>query len=182
MSRSVTLMMALVVAATSNVCRQAAGDEARALEAATLADAERELYGKTDDSRAGYTSHFNLDNRTFHKPNDPTTNKYRCMVECVLDNGNPKWLRADAVKVGHLKEVAADEMHIRVVKCRFWWKLRPVLSPWYCSDWVEAGQGNYIVYAFLEWRYENQYEKPIYFYEEAISAAELETSAQSPQK
>lgn len=150
-------------------------------------EAERELFGHGDASAFfdGYTSHFNFDNRVLGD-NPPTTNKLRCMLECKLDNGDTKWFSNDdlsRVYVGELDLLDVNARRIRVVECRYWWKLRP-LGDWYHSEWIRARPGHYIVYAFLVWRGSNDYEKPPLVYDEpladGISRAESGKSAEAP--
>jgi hypothetical protein len=125
------------------------------------ASADQELYGADrgalDDKR---TSHFNFDNRVFPgEPNPPKTEKYRCFVECVLDSGRRVHYGSNDLRripVGEYRTLDVNEKNVRVIKCRFWWKLTP-RGRLEHSQWVEADKGNYIVYVFLVWRGTNDY-------------------------
>jgi hypothetical protein len=155
---------------SSGAGKQAGGTQTSS--AKSVLEAERELFGKADEADYfdGYTSHFNFDNRAFGQ-NPPTTNKLRCQVECKLDNGHTRWFTNGdlwRVYVGDLDLVDVNSNRVRVVQCRFWWKLRP-LGDWYSSEWAKARPDHYIVYAFLVWRGHNDYEKPIYFYDEPLA-------------
>jgi hypothetical protein len=143
--------------------------------------AELQIFGAQDDGQEpvsrGYTSHFNLDNRGLASP-ATTTTKFRCLVECKLANGSTRWHStndARRVNVGELDIVDINGLHQRVVKCRFWWKLRP-LGRYSTSEWVVADHDHYIVYAFLVWTGENDYETPIHFYQEPLHAPAYETA------
>lgn len=112
-------------------------------------------------SSLGTTSHFNFDNRRLGG-NPPSTHKYWCWVHCRLSDGREKWFSsADLYKVclDELDLRDINEEKIRVVSCRFWWKLRPNhRAHWYCTRWVHANPGNFFDYVFLEWRGWNSYE------------------------
>jgi hypothetical protein len=137
-------------------------------------DVEKALFGDkadTEEELASYTSHFNFDNRRFPgQHNPPTTIKYRCYVECKLDNGDIKTISCPAlskVLVGELVTLDINDKRYRVVACRFHWKLRP-RGRYHASEWARARDDNYIVYAYLVWLGENSYERPIFTYEEVL--------------
>lgn len=152
--------------------------DSRASEGKSMLEAERELFGDgaSADFAEGYTSHFNFDNRRLGT-NPPTTNKYRCLLECKLENGQTRWYTSNdlrTVRVGELDTLDLNTFKVRVVAVRFWWKLRP-LGDWFASVWGKARPDHYIVYAFLVWKGYNDHEAPDVYDEpiaDAVSRAE----------
>jgi hypothetical protein len=171
-------MACIAVAATPAFAQT----ETRQAQAKSAREAEAQFFPESDSTFTdGYTSHFNFDNRRL--PSDsPTTNKYRCMVECKLDDGRTVWHSnpptLNSVRVGELKVLQIDSYRERVVKFRFWWKLsNGPLARWYDSGWTSADDGYYIVYAFLVWKGYNDFEKPIYVYQEPLDNGGLARTA-----
>jgi len=125
-----------------------------ALEIAANASDEAERNLLKSSKETAYTSHFNFDNRVFSgDPNPPRTPKYGALVECVLASGERRTYSSEALREIPLDDwrvLQVDQRRVHVVRCRFWWRLSP-RGRRYNSGWVRADEGNYIVYAFLVW-------------------------------
>lgn len=155
--------------------------EAQESSAATAAAAAVELFGDSQSPVAGRTSHFNFDNRPAD-PNPSRSVKYNCYVHCVLDDGRTRNYTAQdgslrRVPMGEYRTLDINRFNVRVVKCRFYWKLTR-FGRYYHSDWVEADPGNYIVYAFLLWQGHNEYTIDE-LYQEPISNPAVESEDNS---
>jgi len=132
-----------------------------ALESMADTPQQAELQLLNTPEPAGYSSHFNFDNRVFPSdPNPPRTPKYRALVECVLADGSRRIYGSHALREIPLNDwrvLQIDQRRVRVVRCRFRWRLSPNGQS-YNSGWVHADQGNYILYAFLVWHGNNDFE------------------------
>jgi hypothetical protein len=126
---------------------------------ATLELADAMLFGAEDEDR--WTNHFSFENRVGDRdPDPPTTFKYKCLVECLLEDGS-----REIYSNSNLRQIAiADwrllQLHdrsVRVVRCRFSWRML-LTGERTTTEWVTADEGYFFSNVNLVWHGENSYE------------------------
>lgn len=134
-------------------------------QAASLAEAEAELYGgeAADATSTTHTYGLMLINRGFGTDQDPNP-KYRVVAEVVTDKGQTRWY-ADTdwlhMPSGEMDDGRFYRQQLRVVNVRFHWRDRLVLGDQYSTEWVQAAEGKFLWYVTLRWTGDDNKWKPL---------------------